>query len=462
MVQQELLEDEDDVESLEEDLEEGPSEIKEAERYNEAVANELAKEPTGAVAVRRTATAPGRTRLWSLLLLGTLSAFLYPYMQESREIGYCEAGTRSNPVLREKAAIHEDQERCTKLYAERVAYNLSTDADALSCQPLSLIPWPSPNECTPCPGHATCTVDTVICNDKFALRHHPLDGLLGKVLDGFPYLGPKAFPSSCVVDEAGLRRIEAFGKRLADHLGRLRGQKICAEIIRAPESTVGQAKAFGGEINEVRESLRQEYVEGYKKKTGPQSNPPDLENFDKNFDNAIKRLRELDMIIFSEDDAGAAFLAAPESEFTATCRIKVVARTAWEDWKRTLLGWVGAIILALLGRRRMSQNRLEGARISGLVQTALEQLRQQETAHYTDPVSHRQPYLSPLHLRDLILRDEHSVAARKRLWDRVERIVENNANVRVNNEEMQGDEVKVWRWIGGSDTTPGTPMKRDA
>jgi hypothetical protein len=83
-------------------------------------------------------------------------------------------------------------------------------------------------------------------------------------------------------------------------------------------------------------------------------------------------------------------------------------------------------------------------------------------AHYTDPVSYRQPYLSPLHLRDLILRDEHSVAARKRFWDKVERIVENNANVRVNNEEMQGDEVKVWRWIGGSDATPGTPMKREA
>lgn len=461
MVQQGLLEDEGDVESGDEEVNEGPSEIKELERYNDAVASEFAKEPSKDVAVRHTQATPRRAKIWNVLLLGILSALLYPYMRESREIGYCEAGTTSNSILREKAAIHEDKERCTKLYAERAAYNLSTDANALSCQPLSPIPWPTPNQCTPCPGHATCTVDTVVCNDKFALRYHPLDGLLGKVLDGIPYLGPKAFPPSCVVDEAGLRKIEVFGKRLADYLGRLRGRKICEEIIRAPASTVGQAKAYGGEINEVREGLRQMYVDGYRRKTGPQSNPPDLDNFDKNFDNAISRLRELDMIIFGEDDAGMVFLAAPESEFTAACRMKVISRTAWEDWKRTLFGWIGAIILALLGRRRLTQNRLESARISGLVQTALEQLRLQETAHYTDPVSYRQPYVSPLHLRDLILRDEHSVAARKRLWDRVERIVENNANVRVNNEEMQGDEVRVWRWIGGSDTAPGTPMKRE-
>lgn len=115
------------------------------------------------------------------------------------------------------------------------------------------------------------------------------------------------------------------------------------------------------------------------------------------------------------------------------------------------------MIAARFGLYRRRQNSLERKRVAELVDTALEQLRRQETAHYTDPITNRQPYLSPLHLRDLILRDEHSVAARKRLWDKVERVVENNANVRVNNEEMQGDEVRVWRWIGGgSDNSPKT------
>jgi len=158
------------------------------------------------------------------------------------------------------------------------------------------------------------------------------------------------------------------------------------------------------------------------------------------------------MVIYGEDQDGMTYLAAPEAEFTVLCYAKVAARTAWEEWKRTLFGWIGAIVILLLGRRRMGQNRLEGTKVAGLVQTALEQLRQQEMAHHTDPVTHQQPYVSSLHLRDNILRDEHSVIARKRLWDKVERVVENNANVRVNCEEIQGDETKVWRWTGsGSD-----------
>jgi len=39
----------------------------------------------------------------------------------------------------------------------------------------------------------------------------------------------------------------------------------------------------------------------------------------------------------------------------------------------------------------------------------------------------------------------------------VERIVEGNANVRANFEEVNGEDIRVWRWIGTS-----TPLKRRA
>lgn len=71
-------------------------------------------------------------------------------------------------------------------------------------------------------------------------------------------------------------------------------------------------------------------------------------------------------------------------------------------------------------------------------------------AHHTDPITAPQPYLSSLQLRDLILQDEHSVSTRQRVWDQVERVVEGNANVRANLEEVHGgDELRVWRWVGG-------------
>ncbi len=84
-------------------------------------------------------------------------------------------------------------------------------------------------------------------------------------------------------------------------------------------------------------------------------------------------------------------------------------------------------------RWRRAQARTEDKRVAELVQLTLATLR-----------------LSSLQLRDLVLQDEHSVAARARLWKRVERVVEGNANVRANLEEVHGgDELRVWRWVGG-------------
>ena len=111
-----------------------------------------------------------------------------------------------------------------------------------------------------------------------------------------------------------------------------------------------------------------------------------------------------------------------------------------------------ALILgAIVTRLRYVRNKSESRRVGELVQIALDTLRNQEFAHHVDPVTAAQPYLSSLQLRDLILQEEHSVSMRRRLWDRVERVVEGNANVRVNIEEVEGgDELRVWRWVGSS------------
>jgi Man1-Src1p-C-terminal domain len=98
---------------------------------------------------------------------------------------------------------------------------------------------------------------------------------------------------------------------------------------------------------------------------------------------------------------------------------------------------------------------VESKRVAELVQIVLDTLRNQELAHYTDPITAPQPYLSSLQLRDLILQDEHSIPQRRRLWDRVERVVESNSNVRANLEEVKGgDEMRVWRWVGGAGRGP--------
>jgi len=118
------------------------------------------------------------------------------------------------------------------------------------------------------------------------------------------------------------------------------------------------------------------------------------------------------------------------------------------------------IVAAVLAKRHMARLKTESKRTGELVQIALDTLRNQEIAHHTDPVTAPHPYLPSLQLRDLILQDEHSIPVRKRLWDQVERVVEGNANVRTNMEEVEGgDELRVWRWVGSN---RGTRVDGDA
>lgn len=120
-------------------------------------------------------------------------------------------------------------------------------------------------------------------------------------------------------------------------------------------------------------------------------------------------------------------------------------------------------MLTILGlyaeKLRRAQRYRDRVRAAELVQVALDTLRNQELAHHIDPVTSPQPFLSSLQLRDLILQGEHSIDTRKRIWDQVERVVESNANVRTNLEEVSGgDEMRVWRWVG-STSTGASPIK---
>jgi hypothetical protein len=59
-------------------------------------------------------------------------------------------------------------------------------------------------------------------------------------------------------------------------------------------------------------------------------------------------------------------------------------------------------------------------------------------------------------LRDDVLRNEFSSGRRKKVWSAVEKLVEQNANVRTKvGATDTGDVGKGWRWIGGQDGGSG-------
>jgi len=336
----------------------------------------------------------------------------------------------------------------------------------------SMLLLTTPQSCTPCPDHATCTQYGVVCDTGFILRPHPLLGFLptipssknvswdlsspsqlickttSVVLDGLPGLGSIALPPRCLEDPTRKRNIGALGKAIEVLLGQERGVRLCAggkilsRIVKPEEG--GEAKKWGVELRQLRETMR--------KKTSPHL----LTFFDDTFNEAIQQLVRWGNVVIGEDQEGRRYLAHGTPHLTLTCTLIVRAREAWAKWRATVLGCFFLLLLALIERGRRAQRRAEAKRVTELVQTALNSLRNQEIAHHTDPITAPQPFLSSLQLRDLILQDEHSIPVRKRLWDQVERVVEENANVRANLREVQGgDEMRVWRWVGSGQARTG-------
>ncbi|KAM6500555.1 Man1-Src1p-C-terminal domain containing protein [Amanita muscaria] len=409
-----------------------------------------------------------------LVLTFAGGAVILQYKAESAAIGYCKRGTNSNEYLDAINAqgLGNDTTWCNwqdnmQLYKMWGKNNSSADEE--SSQETLPLCLPRPQDCTPCPEHATCDRHGVVCDTGYVLRSHPLLAFLPApssrantslspgsdlawkaisiALDGIPGLGSIALPPRCQEDPKRKRNIGALGKAIEGLLGQERGKRLCVggkilTIAVTPEEG-GEAKKWGVELGQLRETMR--------KKTSPHL----LTSFDDTFNEAIQQLIQWGNIAIGEDQEGKRYLAHGTPNLGLACALIVKSREVWAQWRVTVLGFVLLILLALFGRARRAQRRIENKRVAGLVQTALNLIRNQEMAHHTDPITAPHPYLSSLQLRDLILQDEHSIPVRKRLWDQVERVVEENANVRVNLQEVDGgDEMRVWRWIGHAGRGP--------
>lgn len=97
-----------------------------------------------------------------------------------------------------------------------------------------------------------------------------------------------------------------------------------------------------------------------------------------------------------------------------------------------------------------------------LVATTLDRLATQAALHARGGA--REPYIPIGQLRDDVLRSELHGKRREKLWHRVRRVVEGNANVRAAvREGRSGDIARCWEWIGGigSVNTPGGGTELD-
>jgi len=308
----------------------------------------------------------------------------------------------------------------------------------------SLFEFLEPLQCTACPAHAYCTPDTVTCERLYVLRPHPLAELpvLPSIFNGLPGIGPVAFPPKCVEDEKRKQFLGKLGMVIESHLANVRGQRICNDL-KGPLGVAGEAGVWGIELNHVHDTLKLRMTK-YQRTVAP-------EKFDEMFDQAIEELLRYEFIFMDQDPNGVKYVATKRVNFDILCKIRVTARDTWEEWKRFVIATGFGIASLLILRQRLVEWRSESRRISELVQIALDTLQNQELAHHTDPVTTPHPYLPSIHLRDLVLQGTHSIPVRRRIWDKVEKVVEGNTNVKATMEELEGgDEGKVWRWVGRS------------
>ncbi|CAL1704835.1 unnamed protein product [Somion occarium] len=472
----------------------------------------------GQLARRGPEAEPTSMSLFLRLLIGFLLVtgpiFLFNYKQESAPIGFCETGKSTNTVLERLQAKWSAIESCNRansslLYSApdpyttgsvdspvptQTAVEMPDDSEqdqvakSEPCPPLPLVPVPHPSTCAPCPPHASCTPSSMTCETGYLIRPHPAlfflrlptnpspatsnpqqsymlpyysDSLtpadsisqtvykyISLALDGFPGLGPVAFPPRCVEDPRRRRHIGVLGRAVESILAQERGRRLCSgEVSTKPSATEAEeARKWGIELEELKDSIRN--------KTSSHL----LDTFEDTFNEAIQQIVQYGGVMLGEDAEGKRYLAHRTPQMDWACTLRVKARESWLEWQKQIISTLLLILSILAFRRRRAQAEVENARVASLVQIALDLLRNQELAHHTDPITAPQPYLSSLQLRDLILQDEHSVRARKRLWGRVERVVEGNANVRTNLEEVDGgDELRVWRWVGSTGRTLSGP-----
>ncbi|KAM5535229.1 hypothetical protein V8D89_011165 [Ganoderma adspersum] len=448
-------------------------------------------------------------RLLVALLLFTSTGLVVQYKQESAQIGFCDAGSSTNSILNDirerRVAIEScNRENRTALYYADPAHTSSppppqpmgtviVDVSASSvvpaetCPPLPLVPAMQPDECTPCPRHATCTPDSIACENGYILKSHPLLAFLPVPLirkeiatgvvqtfereahvssgsplsdlvyvgiryafDGMPGVGPVALPPRCVEDPRRKRHIGALGNAIESILANERGLRVCEGfndgLPEGDEAT--ESQRWGLEVEKLRERLK------------ANTRPSMHEALDATFNEAVLQLLQWGGVFMGEDATGKRFLAHKTAAMSWQCAVRVKTRQLWNEWRPSVIGVVLCVLSILVVRRRQSQRAVEDDQVARLVTVALDCLRNQELAHHTDPVTVTRPFLSSLQLRDLVLQDIHDVSKRKRLWSRVERVVEGNANVQTNLREVDGgDEQRVWEWVGSSGKMlpPGSP-----
>ncbi|KAF2115339.1 Man1-Src1p-C-terminal domain-containing protein [Lophiotrema nucula] len=343
---------------------------------------------------KRRPKASGTLKALSLTLLGTAVTVLGGvWRQEKFEVGFCGIG----PPATSLAGVEVPE-------------------------------WATPilPQCEPCPPHAMCYQGLeVVCDRDFTKQHHPLS--LGGLIP---------LPPTCEPDSEKMRRIGVVVDRGVELLREHRAQYECGEpdkhgkVVESPE------------ISEA--ELKQELAS--QKKKGMSQ-----EEFDSLWSSAIGDIAGRQEVVENTDGpAGERRLASDSlAKLSLGCSIKRSLRQTVERhiWQLVLI--LVVLSTGLWGRNSVTSNRAMEARAKQLASNVFDRLANHAALNNQEPGAYPELGVSMTQLRDDILRTEFSSSRRQRLWERVQKKVEHNSNVRAAvREGRSGDVARMWEWIG--------------
>ncbi|GAA5900838.1 hypothetical protein JCM6882_007677 [Rhodosporidiobolus microsporus] len=395
---------------------------------------------TGSVLASSIPADLARVLKWALV--GLLALYAAWYREETLAAGFCDTSSSalasSNPLVSSRASSGQTSLAFPSLPS--LPSPLLHALDSTGLRP----------SCTPCPSHGVCSQSLFTgCTADYV----PRPSLLRTLTLGLVPAAP-----TCEADtekQVAVARQASVAGRV---LRRRRGEVMCER--RVERGRKREAKALGlGEIaGEEEEEGRAEeaYVygleaEGVMKALARENEASGAPFSDEVFDEISRlALRDLDthgeVIVWQNGDT--FWYASKTAEMSLSCRARLAAIRSAKKHKLSLFSILSTLFAALWARQKLRRRVEDKERVRQLVQAALRQLQQQERSHYASPALVPYPHLAPSHLRDLLLTSVHSPARRAALWTQVEKVVEGNANVRVGEVEVGGEEMRGWRWTG--------------
>ncbi|KAK1232242.1 inner nuclear membrane protein enriched at telomere/subtelomere region [Marasmius sp. AFHP31] len=403
----------------------------------------------------------------TIYLIAVLCFFVvFHHKVESASIGFCDPGSRTNARLEELKSYRAAVESCN---AENRTHLYTNDLNSPPCPLLPILPLL--HACTPCPENAVCAGRIVDCEKPYILEMFPrffalhpeeidnppkdstqkgrlFNGIVWRIIhhltDGWPGLGSVGLVPSCVEDPRRILYVASLGEAIEKTLALKMGTRLCyPEAARAGEKDESyEALKWGISVRELQGWFRRSW---------------EIHDFDDIFQRAVRMVAQQSDISIRKDLRGEQYLAHKSPTFTWYCQIRVWSQKFWEDWGWTAFGMLPLIACVMVARPIRARRQVDAEHTARLVQVSLDMLRHQTLAHTAGSPAVPEPYLSSTQLRDLVLRGEHDVQERKRLWRKVEAIIEGNANVRITEEVDGGDQMRVWQWVGVTGSSAGSP-----